>query len=229
MKKALLAVMAIALVLGFAGCSLFGGGKSPYYPLKEGNKWEYSGWSVSEMIFTSDLIPDTYDSTATSSTTEVVGETELTGDEAIKVWEVKTTSGDVTTTDYVDVDKDWVYFYDELSDSDAWYKWPNEPVKGDKWDVVFAIDSTTSVKISYEVVEEGVTAFGDYTDCLKISVSSDAINVADYETYENYIYLAKNVGQVMSTTKSVMITVVGTDTTTYRLQGESKLDKFTEG
>jgi hypothetical protein len=237
MKKALLAVMAIALVIGFAGCDIWPfGAKSPYLPLAEGNKWEYSGWTVMEITYPPETIEDYYDSTATSSTTEVMGETELTGDEAIKVWEVKSTTDDVSTTSYVDVDKDWVYYYDDLSDSEEWYKWPTEPVIADKWDIVVEVvdtlvdppDTTTSTT-TYEVVEEGVEAFGDYTDCIKIKVLADIINVDDYETYENYLYWAKKTGYVMSYIKAVMIRVVDEDTITTRIEGETKLDSFTEG
>jgi hypothetical protein len=235
MKKALLVVMAVALIIGFAGCDIWPwGAKSPYLPLKEGNKWEYSGWSVVEITYPPGTIEDYYDSSATSMTTEVMAETELTGDEAIKVWEIKTTTGTVTSTSYVNVDKDWVYYYDDLSDSEEWYKWPTEPAIGDKWDIVVEVvdtlvdpPDTTTFTTTYEVIEEGVEAFGDYTDCLKIKVTPE--NVADYDTYECFEYWAKKTGYVMSSVKAVMIMVAGADTTTTRIEGETKLDSFTEG
>jgi len=229
MKKALLAVMAIALVIGFAGCSLFGGAKSPYCPLAEGNKWDYemTVMSSTEYVDTT-YTKNMYDTTTTTYSSEVVGETELTGDEAIKVWEIK--SGDETS--YVDVDKDWVYIYDDISDSEEWYKWPNEPKKDDSWKmIVEAVDTladppeTTTVTTTYTVEEEGATAFGDYTDCLKIKVLSDAINLDDYTEYENWMYMAKDKGTVYYYVKIVM----GDTTYTMTIESETKLTDFTEG
>jgi hypothetical protein len=221
MKKALLAVMAVALIIGFAGCSLFGGAKSPYYPLKEGNKWDYETTVITTMEYEDTTItPNTADTTTDTYSSEVIGETELTGEEALKVWEIKT--GD--ETDYVHVDKDWVYFYDELSDSEEWYKWPNEPDVGDKWDVVFDIDDTTTYTISYEVTETGATAFGDYTDCLKIKVTPE--DADRFDTYDSWMFVAKDVGTVMYKTNYTLIIV---DYSTMTVESETKLTAFTEG
>lgn len=214
MKKALLAVMAIALVIGFAGCDIFQA-KSPYYPLADGNKWDYD---VTMKITVDDSV--TLDSAWTTAT-EVIGETEL--DNGTKVWEVK----DEDETSFVEVDKDWVYTYETKADTTEWYKWPNEPKVNDTWDVVFQIDDTTTFTIKYEVVEDGVEA-NSYTGCLKVKVTPEGI--ADmYDEYESFQYGAKDVGTVLSTTKSVMKIVVLEDTITTTTETESKLNTFTEG
>lgn len=226
MKKALLAIMAIALVIGFAGCSIFGGAKSPYYPLKEGNKWEYEGTTITSIEYAdTTYVKNSYDTTTATSTTEVIGETELTGDNAIKVWEVKSTSGTSSSTSYIDVDKDWVYIYDKIDASTESYKWPNEPKKDDTWEQEIVVDDTTTYKITYTVVEEGVTAFGDYTDCLKIKMVPSNVKLDDYTTYENWMYMTKNTGVVYYYTKMVM----GDTTYTMSIESETKLKTFTEG
>ncbi len=222
MKKALLAVMAIALVIGFAGCDIFGGAKSPYCPLAEGNKWDYD---VTMQTTVDDSV--TLDSTWTTSS-EVIGETETTGDEPIKVWEVKT--GDVSS--YVNVDKDWVYFYDDLANTEEWYKFPNEPIIGDKWDIttITEINDTTSdtSTTSYEVVADGEEANG-YTGCLKVQSTPESKVTDLFDTYESFLYWAKDVGNVLGTTKIVKKTVVLEDTITATTETESKLNTFTEG
>ncbi len=240
MKKALLAVMAIALIIGFAGCSIFQKG-SPYYPLAEGNKWEYSGTATTTMDYPEgEYIPaDTSYKVPTTMVNEVMALEETTGDEPIEVWKIKSVSTvDTITTEgysYVNADKDYVYFYEDLDATEELYKIPSKPVVGDKWTVETEIidsivppDTFTSVfKTDYEVVEDGVEA-NDYTGCLKISDTPQ--NVADYDEYLSYNYWAEDVGSVKTEFKSVVTRPYGEeDTFTMTIEGESLLDKFTEG
>jgi len=240
MKKALLAVMAIALVIGFAGCGLFQKG-SPYYPLAEGNKWEYSGTSTMTMDYPEGT-DDVVGTVNTTMVSEVMALEETTGDEPIEVWKIKTIlTVDVegvepdTSYSYVDADKDYIYFYEDLDATEELYTIPSKPVVGDKWTVETEIidsivppDTFTSVfKTDYEVVEDGVEA-NDYTGCLKISATPQ--DVADYDEYLSYNYWAEDVGSVKTEFKSVVTRPYGEeDTFTMTIEGESLLDTFTEG
>ena len=236
MKKALLAVLAIALIIGFAGCSIFQKG-SPYYPLAEGNKWEYSGTSTTTMDYPG-CTDDVVDTVNTTMVNEAMALEETTGDEPIEVWKIKTIlTVDVegvepdTSYSYVNADKDYIYYYKDLDATEELYKIPSKPVVGDKWTVETEIidsivppDTFTSVfKTDYEVVEDGVEA-NDYTGCLKISATPQ--NVADYDEYFSYDYLAKDVGSVKTEFKWVMTIH---DVYTMTAEGESLLDTFTEG
>ncbi|MBD3286423.1 hypothetical protein GF359_07670 [candidate division WOR-3 bacterium] len=214
MKKALMAVMVVALAIGFVGCDIIGGAKSPYYPLAEGNTWDYD---VSMTTTVDDSV--TLDSSWTTKT-EVVGKTEL--DDGTKVWEVKNEDA----TSFVEVDKDWVYTYETKADTTEWYKWPNEPKVGDTWDMVIQIDDTTSSTTTYEVVEEGVEA-NTYADCLKVQVTPEGTDM--FDEYENFMYWAKDVGNVKTTCKTVIKTVILDDTMTTTTETESNLNTFTEG
>ncbi|MEA3311983.1 MAG: hypothetical protein U9Q76_07165 [candidate division WOR-3 bacterium] len=242
MKKALLAVLAIALVVGFAGCSLFQKG-SPYCPLAEGNKWEYSGTSTTTMDYPEgEYIPaDTSYEVPVTMVSEVMALEETTGDEPIEVWKIKSVltvdveGVDPTTSySYVNADKDYIYYYKDLDATEEWYKIPSKPVVGDKWTVETEIidsivppDTFTSVfKTDYEVVEDGVEA-NDYTGCLKISATPQ--NVADYDEYFSYDYWAEDVGSVKTEFKSVVTEPYEEDTLTITIEGESLLDTFTEG
>ena len=240
MKKALLAVIAIALVIGFAGCSWFQKG-SPYYPLAEGNKWEYSGTSTMTMDYPEGT-DDVVDTVNTTMVSEVMALEETTGDDPIEVWKIKSIltvdveGVDPTTSySYVDADKDYIYFYEDLDATEEWYKIPSKPVVGDEWTVETEIidsivppDTFTSVfKTDYEVVEDDVEA-NDYTGCLKISATPQ--NVADYDEYLSYNYWAEDVGSVKTEFKSVVTRPYGEeDTFTMTIEGESLLDTFTEG
>jgi len=239
MKKALLAVMAIALVIGFAGCSWFQKG-SPYYPLAEGNKWEYSGTSTMTMDYPEGT-DDVVDTVNTTMVSEVMALEETTGDEPIEVWKIKSIltvdveGVDPTTSySYVDADKDYIYFYEDLDATEEWYKIPSKPVVGDEWTVETEIidsivppDTFTSVfKTDYEVVEDDVEA-NDYTGCLKISATPQ--NVADYDEYLSYNYWAEDVGSVKTEFKSVVTRPYEEDTLTITIEGESLLGTFTEG
>jgi|GEM_PF-1275172 len=246
MKKALLAVLAIALVIGFAGCSWFQKG-SPYYPLAEGNKWEYSGTSKTIMDYPEgmDDIEITVNTTVVS---EVMALEETTGDEPIEVWKIKTIlTVDVEDVDpttsysYVDADKDYIYFYKDLDATEEWYKIPSKPDKDDTWTteimtITETIDpetgdtlvDTTYFKTNYTVVETGVEAFGDYTDCLKIEAKPE--DYGDYDSHESFDYWAKDVGTVMSKFKWVITRPFDEENTfTMTAEGETKLTKFTEG
>ncbi|TET22103.1 MAG: hypothetical protein E3J71_07275 [Candidatus Stahlbacteria bacterium] len=244
MKKALLAVLAIALIIGFAGCSIFQKG-SPYYPLAEGNKWEYSGTSKTIMDYPEGM-DDVEITVNTTVVSEVMALEETTGDEPIEVWKIKAIltvdveGVDPTTSySYVDADKDYIYFYKDLDATEEWYKIPSKPDKDDTWTVTIEeviIDSivdsdtfttTITFKTDYTVVETGVEA-NDYTDCLKIEAKPEDYD--DYDSYESFDYWAKDVGSVKTEFKWVMTRPYGEeDTFTMTIEGETKLDKFTEG
>lgn len=215
MKKALLAVMAIALLIGFAGCDWFGGGKAPYYPLAEGNKVEFEG----TMTFTVDypegefMPADTSWSMDVSSENEVIGETTLPGNDEMKVWEVKATSTiDTTTTEstsYVKVENDSVYIYDDggvLASTQ-----PADPKVGDTW-----VEST----LTYKVEADGKEANG-YTGCLEVSMTPDDISM--YDTYSSMQYWAKNVGVVLMTMNTVAKTPMGNGEMITTIDMENKL------
>ncbi len=220
MKKTILAVIGAALTIGFIGCNMFGGAQSPYYPLKVGNKWEYET-KITTTIGTADPTDTTF-----KYESEVISETKLTGKEKLAVWEVKNTVGKNATTKYVRVDKDWVYTYEKLADEKESYKWPNSPKVGDKWTMTTIKDKDTSI-VNYEIVADKKTA-NEYKDCLKVKVTSKAAEKM-YKEYENYMYWAPNVGNVLNTVKAVMETVVGTDTTRTTMDTETKLVKYTKG
>jgi len=240
MKKALLAVMAIALVIGFAGCTIFGP-KAPYHPLKTGNKWDYTTTTKTTMVI-DEGEPIEVEITSTT-VTEVLGEKETTGDEPITVWEIKSVATvDTFVTEsfsYVDVDKDYIYYYKDLDATEEWFKIPSDPVLDDTWTTLaelVTIDSivdtdtfttTTTLTTNYKVVADAETA-NDYENCLKIEVTPPG-GIADYDTYEDFQYWAKDVGNVMTVLKSIKTEETEYYTSVTTIESETKLTTFTEG
>jgi hypothetical protein len=222
MKKTLTIVFALALVLGFAGCSLFGGGdKSPYYPLTEGNKWEY----VDTMTFATDYpasIPmnDTTWSIYSSRIVEVLSKTKLTNSDAFDVWEVQTstTTGATTTVDtnYVRVDGDSIYSYDKIDGATVSVD-PANPKKDDTW---------TEGSDTLKVVADNETANG-YNGCLKISTIPTDSTKNTFASYEFSTYMAKNVGLVMMSMNTVNKTPSGNDTIVSTVTMKDLLTSFT--
>lgn len=239
MKKALLAVMVVVLVLGFAGCDIWPfGAKTPYLPLKEGNTWEYSGTSKVTEDYPEGGPADTTYYVPYESKMEVVGTEETNWDEPIEVWELKSTVDTFVSYTYVDYDKDYIYYYMDLDETEEAYKIPSKPVLDDEWSITeetVIIDSivdtdtfttTYTFKTDYKVVADDETA-NDYEKCLKIEVTPE--NVGDYDSYECFDYWAKDVGSVMTTVKWAATYPYMEETYTMSVEGETKLDKFTEG
>jgi hypothetical protein len=223
MKKALALALGIVFVLGMAGCDLFNpGNKSTYFPLTEGNKWEYEGTSTVSIDYPEgEFMPaDTSWTINSTSVTEVIGKTTLTGADALEVWEVKSTTitdNPVDTTEgtsYVRIDKDTVYTYLYL-DSAAVSSYPAEPVKDDTW---------KQGTITYTVVADNETA-KTYTGCLKVEMKPDDTSM--FTTYEAFQYWAKKTGVVMTTMKMVTEIPMGDGTMVTTTESESNLKTFT--
>ncbi len=200
MKKILIVVSFVAL-LGIIGC---GGSatssSSPYFPLASGNKWSYKTTGKTETYMNDSLISET----DISKTTEYEITQKTTLSNGTDVWEQKSvTTVDTTTTEaysYIYVG-DSIEVYFNKDDSTAATKIPKDPKQGDKW--FYTINDST--KTVYEVVgtEDVTVEEGSYTGCLKIKVSTE-INGTAQEGIEQYLYWAKNVGQVKTTYNATM-------------------------
>ncbi|MBN2380229.1 hypothetical protein JXM67_10570 [candidate division WOR-3 bacterium] len=219
MKKILSISAVLVLAAGFVGCeeglegfrnpgegiSNFeqdGAGSSPYFPYELGKEWNYLG----VYTYTTDYpegFPgeDTTWTDTTTSITEVIGETQLTGSNPLAVWEIRTISymKDMEPQVYyswVHIDGDSVYSFDDISDSEPDMVSPSNPKLGDQWEHIYEVDDTTTDTIHYEVVEEGVEANG-YDNCIEIKITQDMPE--EVETFEQYQYMAKETGMVLAT------------------------------
>lgn len=216
MKKALITVLVVVMGLSLMGLDCFGGGgKSPYFPLAEGNKLEYEGTQTTTMDYPEgEYMPaDTSWAWDVSAVTEVIGETTLPGNDEMKVWEVKSTSVvDTFTTEstsYVKVENDSIYTYDKDGVLSSTY--PADPKVGDTW---------KQGTINFKVEADGKEANG-YTGCLEISMTPD--DISGYDTYSSLQYWAKDVGVVLMNMNTVMKTAMGADTMVTTIDMENKL------
>lgn len=240
MKKALLMAVALILTAGFIACQdefaairnpgeskileSSGAGSSPYFPYEEGKKWNYETIGTFTFDYPEDTpIEDTSWADTSTSVTEVIQETELTGSNPLSVWETKTTpdSGEVEYS-YAHIEPDSAYFYEKINDSEPGFVFPSEPKKGDEWDITIGIDDTTTYTVHYSVIDDDAEANG-FSNCLMIEVTPDYIE--DYDEYENFQYWAKGEGTVMTTLHALMRFVNDNDTITVTYEGETKLIK----
>lgn len=187
MKKALMAVMVVALVIGFAGCEWFTKGVD-YYPAKVDNM-------ATSTVVTHDSTWMAFDSSVVvnDSTWDVsskcIGETTL--EDETEVWEFKNENGDLSYMGF-DKDGDKVNFYSDKTDSAVITVWPYTLEVGTKWTLGegdFAVD--------YEVLEEvEVTVSGvTYDKALKVSMTPAAV---ENVTYEGFMWMDKDHGVVKS-------------------------------
>lgn len=220
MKKALMAVLVVVMGLSLMGLDCFGGKGAPYYPLAEGNKWEYSGTTTTTMDYPEGehMPADTSWETSMTSVNEVIGEVDIPGAD-MKGWEVKSTTtlegiDPVVSTAYVRVENDSVYTYDK--DGALTSTYPADPAVGEEWTV-----STTTFKVE----ADGKEANG-YTGCLEVSATPDDTSM--FTEYSSLAYWAKDVGQVLMTMKTVATSAMGDGDLVTTIESETKLDTFTE-
>ncbi|MBN2380228.1 hypothetical protein JXM67_10565 [candidate division WOR-3 bacterium] len=193
MKKALMVVMAVALVIGFAGCDIFGGAVD-YYPAKEGN-------IATSTVVTHDSTWMAFDSSSVvndstwDNTSECMGKTTL--EDETEVWEFKNQDGAYSYMGF-DKDGDKVNFYSDKTDSAFITVWPYTLELGTKWTL-----GEGDYAVNYEVVEENVEVTvpaGTYSKTLKVSMTPKAV---ENVTYEGYMWMDKKHGTVKVWFKTV--------------------------
>ncbi len=166
MKKALLAVMAVALVIGFAGCEIFKPGVA-YFRVKEGAIATYETTAIKH---DSTLVEDVWtvkdETTVTDYTTECVGETEL--DDGTVVWEFKSVADTVTTYSYMAFNKDneEADFYNTKADTEPAY---SIPYALDNWTI--PLDTANVIAFAAEDTEDVAIGEETYKDADKIKVT----------------------------------------------------------
>jgi|GEM_PF-3311419 len=178
MKKTLLAVMAVALVMGFAGCDLWPWGQVDYFRVKEGATSKYETTAIKHDS-TYDAVKDVWavkdETTVTDYTTECVGETEL--DDGTVVWEFKTD----TFYSYMAFDKDneEVDFYNSKADTEPAY---SIPYALDSWTMPF--DTANNITFADDGTEDVTIGEETYKGAAKIKVT--------YPEIEGMTYLGAN-------------------------------------
>lgn len=217
MKKALLAVLAVALVMGFAGCDLWPWGQVDYYPAKVGNEA-----TLTVVTRDSTYIVALDSASADDSTWDISSEctAEITlDDDETEVWEFKNQDGNLS---YMGFDKkaDKVTFYSDKTDTADIYTMPYDLKEGSTWTIGegdFAID--------FEVTgtEDVTVEAGTYTDCLKVTMTPPA---AENVTYEGYQWWDKDHGVVKEW--YIMKTDVP-DVMYMEMESTTELTEFTEG
>lgn len=196
MKKALLAVLAVALVIGFAGCDIFKPGVD-YFRVKEGAIAKYET-TVIKHDSTYDAAEDkwnvTEDTTVTKTDTECVGETEL--DDGTVVWEFKTD----TFYSYMafDKDNDEVDFYNTKADTEPYY---SIPYALDNWTQPY--DTVDVITYEAETTEDVTIGEETYKDADKIKVTYPEIEGMTY--LGAYDWWDKDYGKIKSWFKTEMV------------------------
>ncbi len=189
MKKTLAIVFAFALVLGFAGCSIFGGSVD-YFPVKEGKVWTYETVkhdSTYYIMGDSSVVKDsTWETTSTC-----IGETTL--DNGTKVWAFESATSD---TSYMELGKDTVYFYAAKTDTVSLYGIPKDLKVGTTWAI--PVNDTLDITWKAESTEDVTVTAGTYAGALKISVTTPGLEM------ENWQWWDKDAGSVKGYTKFVM-------------------------
>jgi len=208
MKKALMAVMAVALLIGFTGCSIFGGAVD-YYPAEEGK-------IATSTVVTHDSTWMAFDSSSVVNdstwdiTSECMGKTTL--EDETEVWEFMN-QDDMYSYMGFDKDGDKVNFYSDKTDSAFVTVWPYTLEVGTTW---------TINDVDYEVVaEEDVTVpAGTYTGALKVSMTPPAV---ENVTYEGFMWMDKKHGTV----KTWFITVTDmTDVMYMEMESTTELQSY---
>lgn len=175
MKK-LLVFVPIALLI--IGC---GGGEKNYYPLTEGNTWNYR-------TITTMTIGDSTSSDTSSMTTEITVKTTLNN--GTEVYEQIMTMEGSTDTSYVQETDDYILSYEDKADTepDTMVALPLE--EGKTWTV---LADSTYTETGKAIGKESVTVpAGTYDDCWKIAyIYADS---AFSET--SFVYLAPDIGMV---------------------------------
>ncbi len=175
MKK-LLVFVPIALLI--IGC---GGGEKNYYPLTEGNTWNYR-------TITNVTMPDTAFSDTSSMTTEITVKTTLNN--GTEVYEQIATTDGGKDTSYVQETDDYILSYEDKADTepDTMVALPLE--EGKTWTV---FNDSTYTQTGKAIGKESVTVpAGTYDDCWKIAyIYADS---AFSET--SFVYLAPDIGMV---------------------------------
>lgn len=192
MKKLLVFVPLALLIIG---C---GGGEKNYFPLTEGNTWNYR--IVTKMTIGDSTISDTG-----SVKTEITVKTALNN--GTEVFEQVMTSDMSSDTSYVQETDDYILSYDDKADTapDTLISLPLE--EGKTWTISKDLSYTQTAKA---IGKESVTVpAGTYDDCWKIAdIYSDS---AFSET--SFVYLAPDVGLIkvfQSTTIDTNMTVEST-------------------
>ncbi len=223
-KLCVIGVLGI-LMMGCEG----GGAKEDYYPLAEGNTWEYAWESTT-------TVTGTFDTTYTQSgTTTTTVESAVTIGDKGDGWKVKSITDGTESYSYVYKGTDTLYVYKDENGDTLTYWEPLDLSTGTTWEI-----ENTSGEIvyttKYEVVgEEDVTVdAGEFKGAKKIkstySYEQDIPMVGKNITnYEGYFYRAKGVGMVMATytTTVVQLDTTGTDTLSVTtVEGETKLTSY---
>ncbi len=175
MKK-LLVFVPIALLI--IGC---GGGEKNYYPLTEGNTWNYR-------TITNVTMPDTTISDTGSVKTEITVKTTLNN--GTEVYEQIMTMDGTADTSYVQDTDDYILSYEDKADTepDTMVALPLE--EGKTWTV---LKDSAYTETGKAIGKESVTVpAGTYDDCWKIAyIYADS---AFSET--SFVYLAPDIGMV---------------------------------
>ena len=198
MKRALMVVMAVVLVIGFAGCEIFKPGVA-YFRVKEGAIAKYET-TVIKHDSTYDAAEDkwnvTDDTTITKTDTECVGETELV--DGTVVWEFENVMEDTTTYLYMAFDKDneKADFYNDKADEEPYY---SIPYALDNWTQPF--DTANVIDYEAETTENVIIGEETYKDADKIKVTypEDAGYVGAYDWWD------KDYGKIKSWFKTEMV------------------------
>jgi len=188
MKKLLVLVPIMFLVIG---C---GGGEKNYYPLTEGNTWDYRT-----------ITTVTIDTTTTVDTGSVNVEitVKTTLDNGTEVYEQVSTIDTLKDTSYVQKTDDYLLSYSDKADTvpDTTATLPIE--EGNTWTVTSDTNYTETGKV---LGKESVTVpAGSYDDCWKIAYISDG------ET--TFVYLAPDIGMVKVHQAMVIDTNITSDFT----------------
>lgn len=200
MKRALLAVLVVVLVMGFAGCEIFKPGVA-YFRVKEGAIATYET-TVIKHDSTYDAAEDvwnvTEDTTVTETDTECVGETEL--NDGTVVWEFKNVMEDTTTYLYMAFDKDneKADFYGDKADTVPAY---SIPYALDSW--TQPLDTANVIKYEAETTED--VEIGEETyegaDKIKVTYPEAAGYVGAYDWWD------KDYGKIKSWFKTETVVV----------------------
>ncbi len=197
MKKLLVLVPLALLIIG---C---GGGEKNYYPLSEGNTWNYR--TISTMTIGDSTIVDTG-----SVTTTITVKTKL--NDGTDVYEQITNSEGYADTSYVQETDNYILGYDDKADvsPDTTVTLPVE--EGNTWTVFSDSEYTETGKV---MGKENVTVpAGSFDDCWKIAY----ITEFDSEVETSYVYLAPDVGLVKVQQSIVIDTLMTND---YKMELET--------
>ncbi len=197
MKKLLVLVPLALLIIG---C---GGGEKNYYPLSEGNTWNYR--TIQTMTIGDSTIVDTG-----SVSTTITVKTKL--NDGTDVYEQITNIEGLGDTSYVQETDSYILGYGDKADAspDTIVTLPVE--EGNTWTVYSDSDYTETGKVmGKETVSVPAGSFGD---CWKIAY----ITQFDSEVETSYVYLAPDVGLIKVQQSIVIDTLITGD---YKMELET--------